>query len=793
MKNRFFATVSCCLMLCFVVSHSAVNYPYPQRKLYGNSTINAQNSTADADLKARFVRYMSDFYTTGTCTGGGDGGWGAQSGACARIKFTDPDKPSEANYTVSEGIGYAMLMAVYFSDASKSYQTEFDNLWKYYKRWTNSNGVMHWKINGFSSVEGQNGAADAEFDVALALAMARYQFGDAKYEEDARKLVGIIWSKDMNADGMHRPGDAWDSDKNPSYVAPAAFEIFKDLGNSSNWSTAISKNYTFLKANQNSTTGLPSGWADNSGTPKTCSNGCGASIGYDMDAARAPWRWATANAWFGNLSAHADAKTLLNKLASWVNGLQPAAVKGPIGLTGTMGTYANAGYVGSLMCALTVGSTYQTKLNSFWNTMATTTGASYFNESLFILTGLLASGNMPNLKACAAGNCGTTMPPVGGGGDTTPLDKLSIAGSESLEDRGFAATWEPWYAYTDENADDGSGGKAQSSITNTKYTSLDQNKNCAETQSYRVVDEAQKDGNDWVIKINSYTLNQGNYKYDPFVGLGLDARNNGKSGAAGYSLANCTGFSYQYKGSAHKFKVRTTDITEGTGEDHYKIITAPSTSAWTTATVPVAELEQPSWVSKDNLKTFSSAKIAAFAWELVGDVKAANGTVTAGISAMTGSLAIKNISCVGNITLPQEKPPSPCGGGNSSSSRASSSSAASSSSGGSGNSSSSGGGNSSSSSSSVSGGSSSSSGGSTPIILPQIVNSNALIPMQNAVNLQITSNAAIQIFDLKGNAVRTLNFAQGNYIVQLSDLPHGLYIVKASNASWRGIAKVTVK
>jgi len=82
----------------------------------------------------------------------------------------------------------------------------------------------------------------------------------------------------------------------------------------------------------------------------------------------------------------------------------------------------------------------------------------------------------------------------------------------------------------------------------------------------------------------------------------------------------------------------------------------------------------------------------------------------------------------------------------------------------------------------------------TPItVLPQVVFSNALKAMQNAVNLHATGNVTIQIFDLKGNVVRSLKFAQGNYIVPLSDLPRGLYIVKAKNASWKQIAKVAVK
>jgi hypothetical protein len=89
--------------------------------------------------------------------------------------------------------------------------------------------------------------------------------------------------------------------------------------------------------------------------------------------------------------------------------------------------------------------------------------------------------------------------------------------------------------------------------------------------------------------------------------------------------------------------------------------------------------------------------------------------------------------------------------------------------------------------------SSSSDNSNSPIMISRSVHSNTLIAMQNAVNLQSTSKATVQIFNLKGNAVRTLSFSQGSYLVPLSGLPKGLYIVKASNASWKQTIKVTVK
>jgi hypothetical protein len=96
-------------------------------------------------------------------------------------------------------------------------------------------------------------------------------------------------------------------------------------------------------------------------------------------------------------------------------------------------------------------------------------------------------------------------------------------------------------------------------------------------------------------------------------------------------------------------------------------------------------------------------------------------------------------------------------------------------------------------SSSSGGNVSSSSDGSSPVVVSRAVRSNMLTAMQNAVNLQSTGNATIQIFNLKGNAVRTLKFSQGSYVVPLTGLPKGLYIVKASNASWKQTIKATVK
>jgi endo-1,4-beta-D-glucanase Y len=372
-----FAKIFALLAFFASITHSVVNFPYPQGKSYGNGTINVTSANASANLKGRFTDFYNRFYEAGT----------GNNSNLARIKHDD------ANNTVSEGIGYGMIMMVYFSDNTRSYQSEFDKLWAYYNKWLDKNGLMHWKITGFTSINQQNAATDAEFDVAIALAMAYYQFGDEKYLNDAKSLIAKIRQHEISPNNLHKPGDEWDSERNPSYVSPAAFEIFKEVesGQASKWQSVIDANYTLLVNNQNlSSAGLFSDWCRDNGSLS------GRGTTYSYDAARTPWRMAWANAWYG----HATAKTLLtNTYTKFLNNKNANDIGGSISLTGTTGNDKNSTFLGPFTTALSYSSANQAKMNSFWDVLIIKSNESYYNAGLQVLTGLLASGNMPNLKA----------------------------------------------------------------------------------------------------------------------------------------------------------------------------------------------------------------------------------------------------------------------------------------------------------------------------------------------------------------------------------------------------------
>src|SRR5215510_14436263 len=97
--------------------------------------------------------------------------------------------------TVSEGIAYGMLMAVYM--ATKDDQTLFDDLWRYSQAHLNGNGLMNWAISSGGMTTGGGAATDADEDIAFALVMADKQWGSAgtlNYLDLAKKQIANVWN-----------------------------------------------------------------------------------------------------------------------------------------------------------------------------------------------------------------------------------------------------------------------------------------------------------------------------------------------------------------------------------------------------------------------------------------------------------------------------------------------------------------------------------------------------------------------------------------------------------------------
>ena len=372
MKNLLLLSIA---FLC-LKSHSQTQ-PFPANKsyLYGLAATNKSSQDAKNNYDIWKTNFVED---------------------CAnqrkRIKF---DNPSQ---TVSEGIGYGMLLSVYMAD-----KTLFDGLWLYYKDNRNSNGVMNWRINGCSGVDGANGATDAELDVAFALIVADYQWGSTaniNYKTDAKTLIAAVKAHEIEANTfVLKPGDQFGGSQitNPSYFSPAYYRAFGTFTNDVTfWNQVASKSYVIINNNltvNNAVGGLVSDWCTESGAYSSQAGGYNnAGKSYTYDAARTPWRIAVDYLWYGNT----DAKTYSKKSSDFVriNLGGSANIKDGYNQDGSLrGQWHNATFVGAFACAAMAGENQAHLNTSYTDLNNLNEPTSYFNQTLKTLYSFLLTGN----------------------------------------------------------------------------------------------------------------------------------------------------------------------------------------------------------------------------------------------------------------------------------------------------------------------------------------------------------------------------------------------------------------
>lgn len=248
--------------------------------------------------------------------------------------------------TVSEGIGYGMLLAVIHGE-----QAVFDGLLAYGKLMRApfstpapfpggpggtdpDNGLMNWLRYGCDAHRDTKyneypdfAASDADLDMAMALLMAECRFGDSKYAGEATTVINAI-KNDMfiNHNGLEllQPGDsAWFDQLgagcvNYSYFAPAYYREFAKhvTADAAFWNKAADDSYELLAVASDPNTGLVRNWgsADGGDATADCHNAYNRAASYGDDAARTPWRIATDYVWYDT----PEAKAWTDKVTTWV-------------------------------------------------------------------------------------------------------------------------------------------------------------------------------------------------------------------------------------------------------------------------------------------------------------------------------------------------------------------------------------------------------------------------------------------------------------------------------------------
>ena len=320
-----------------------------------------------------------------------------------------PDSGTVIGSSVSEGIGYGMLLAVYMND-----QALLDGLWKYEQIHLDGNGLMNWEIgpDGNTTSGGTGAATDGDEDMAWALVMADRQWGGkgtlpATYLATAGKLINLIWTYavDQTRSYMLKPGDAWGNVDvtNPSYFAPAYYRVFGQVtGKTDDWNKVVTGNYDILEKSLNATSGnatngLVPAWCNSSGTPVDAYSG--APKYFQNDSTRTPFRVGQDYCYFGEPRA----KTYLAKITSFYVGVGVSKIVDGYDLNGTphpdkaVNGLQAASFVGPAGVGAMSDSQYQSFLDAAYADVATlnlTAGTMYYQKSWTALSLLMMTGNL---------------------------------------------------------------------------------------------------------------------------------------------------------------------------------------------------------------------------------------------------------------------------------------------------------------------------------------------------------------------------------------------------------------
>lgn len=173
--------------------------------------------------------------------------------------------------TTSEGQAYAMRRALMMRDKEtfdKSYNWVKNNLQhKYDKLFAWLWGPKEIGIGGEikNKIIDQNGATDADVEIAIALVLASKVWQQESYMNDALAIINDIWNKEtivikgerVLVAGLNQKMDKY-VEVNPSYFMPLGFRIFAEVDEKHNWQLLVNSSYRLVNlCIDNIKSGLP--------------------------------------------------------------------------------------------------------------------------------------------------------------------------------------------------------------------------------------------------------------------------------------------------------------------------------------------------------------------------------------------------------------------------------------------------------------------------------------------------------------------------------------------------------
>ena len=311
--------------------------------------------------------------------------------------------------TVSEGVGYGMLLTYFNGD-----DDAFVRIWNYSRAFRDYYGVdlTPWITFSFAKKVDYTSATDADLDIATSLILMYYKTGSVAYLTDAQRIMKAIWDYEINKTSLliySGDDDMWQGDDpvyNLSYFSPVALRLFAkvDTDPSHNWTGVLDAMYTYMTTVQNAGTGVFPDWSNSAGVAVDPDNGSAAKTywTFNKESVRIPWRIAWDYYWFQDERALAIL-TKLNTFISGKSGGDPSSTALMVNYSwdpaksdaASTGTATPSHWLGA-WCVTGFGSnpTWVTACTDLFNTRApANTGSSYFTDILMGIYSALLNGN----------------------------------------------------------------------------------------------------------------------------------------------------------------------------------------------------------------------------------------------------------------------------------------------------------------------------------------------------------------------------------------------------------------
>ena len=325
------------------------------------------------------------------------------------VRFTNT-----AYATVSEGMGYGLLITVVMAGHDPEAQALFDGLLRTARgrpahAWMSSGHpeaayLMEWRLAADmgSAGDGWN-ATDGDLDMALALLMADRQWGSAGAVDYRREALASIHAlKSINFAASGEPRGPQRANSRTSDHMVGHFRSFRAATDDAFWDRAIDRCLALVEAivaTYSPLAGLQPGFIVDCDTA-TPSPSPGWLIesawegDYDANATRNPWRWGTDFVFSGD-PRWAQVVDRMVRFLKADCGEDPFQLAGLYRLNGDAigGRYFAESVAGPLMVGCLVHADHQRLLDTLWATHAAHFTTDYYDSELQLLPMLVAAGH----------------------------------------------------------------------------------------------------------------------------------------------------------------------------------------------------------------------------------------------------------------------------------------------------------------------------------------------------------------------------------------------------------------